>query len=100
MTVPRHLYASSYYGVPHVFGEEGEWLLTHDLRRAWAALNRFHREACRANTRDYWADFHVPLHELTVFVTWLRHVPDDPDCFLHVTTADDPQAIPATYIGI
>ncbi|MFE9387543.1 hypothetical protein ACFYMO_30640 [Streptomyces sp. NPDC007025] len=98
-TVSRDLYADSYYGVPLVLGEDGEWLLTHDLRRAWAALNRFHREACRANTRDYWADFQCPVEELTVLTTWLRAEAEDPDYLWDATIADDPQAVPATYIG-
>ncbi len=51
-TVSRDLYADSYHGVPLVLGEDAEWLLAHDLRRAWAALNRFHREERHANTRD------------------------------------------------
>ncbi|WP_030895937.1 hypothetical protein [Streptomyces sp. NRRL F-5053] len=99
MTIPRDLYADSYYGVPVVMDEEGECLLTHDLRRAWAALNRFHRTENGTSARDYWADNGLSVRDLTVYPTWLRPASGDPDWLWRTTTDDDPQAVPAIYIG-
>lgn len=89
----RDLAAEIYDGVPVIMDEDGEWLLTHDEERAYAALDRFHRERCGQSTRDYW-NGHIPAPRRA----WLRPS-NAPEISWAICAADAPHATPALYIG-
>lgn len=87
--------ADIYYGVGVLDFENYEAALTHDPRRAIAALNAFHRNYCGDRLADTGV---VPARDLEPGWVCFEHRDDGP--WTVPTDAEHPEAHPVTWLHL
>jgi hypothetical protein len=86
---------ATYYGVHVLSFEDGDVALTHDRRRAIAAFSAVQRIYNERSLRAYLGNGNAGI-DTWLRTGWLRL--DRTDGWWYSTTADDPRAIPATWL--
>ncbi|MFJ9027298.1 hypothetical protein ACIRQP_01985 [Streptomyces sp. NPDC102274] len=85
---------ATFYGVHILTFEDSDAALTHDRRRAIAALSAFYRTECGERLTN------VTRHpDLNLSTGWVQYDARDDDIWVVPTTADHPSARPVTWFS-